>query len=352
MIIKHYTIDSRFLTVIDDLFSYSERTRFYNFGLSSAYYLGRKSYEMPEFDGKFPNTLVSNFSPKDVFNPNFDFFRNDFILDHIKSQNLKLIKAYFNLSTVWDLYNYHVDVSRNEYSRTLVYYSNMEWSPEWEGETHFSDDTLTEIKHSVSFKPGRLIIFDGSIPHKSSQPSILAKYFRVVFVARFIQTQAGLDIHDVIYTKPDENTLTDREKHAIRWVFDNFSNLGHGNTTFAEHLFDTYCCMKKLGCSIDACLSGLLHSVYGTEFYHLNIKFERNTIKELIGDTAEELCFYFCQENRDYNILNNAYGLSEDKINNLLFLLYANKISQISYVPSEFSDYGLIKDKIIRQKRW
>lgn len=347
MIQKHYTIDNKFITVIDDLFSLSEKTRFYNFGLNSAYYLSRKSYEMPEFDGKYPPTLVSNYSPRDVFNPNFDFFSNSLILDYVKKNNLRLTKAYFNLSTPFDLYTYHVDVSVNTYAMTLLYYANMEWYPEWEGETHLSDDTMREIKHSISFVPGRLVMFDPSIPHKSSQPSILAKYYRFVFVARFMdRKEPGIDIQDIIYTKPEESTLTDKELNAIKWVYDHFSHLPHGNTTFAEHLFQTYCCMKNMGCSVDASLGGLFHSIYGTDFYDLGIKFERNNIRELIGYNAEELSYYFCEEDRDHKILNNTNNLSDEKVRNLLYILYANKISQINYVPSDYSEFSFIKDKI------
>ena len=163
-----------------------------------------------------------------------------------------------------------------------------------------------------------------------------------------MRNEPGIDIHDVIYTRPKDTKLSDLEINCIKWINDKFSNLQHGNTTFANHLYDTFCCMKHMGCSTNACLAGLFHSIYGTDFYELNMRFERNFIKDMIGDEAETLCYYFCEENRDNKIMNNMHGLPIETFKNLLYMLYANKIVQIDYVPFDFKDFSIIKEKILR----
>lgn len=47
----------------------------------------------------------------------------------------------------------------------LLYYINMEWKPEWHGETSFYSEDLRDIVFTSQFVPGRIIWFDGSIPH-------------------------------------------------------------------------------------------------------------------------------------------------------------------------------------------
>jgi Rps23 Pro-64 3,4-dihydroxylase Tpa1-like proline 4-hydroxylase len=62
--------------------------------------------------------------------------------------------------------------------KVLLYYINMEWKEGWHGETQFYSDDLKEVKYTSPYTPGRLILFDGKIPHTMRPQSIIAPKFR------------------------------------------------------------------------------------------------------------------------------------------------------------------------------
>jgi hypothetical protein len=88
-----------------------------------------------------------------------------------------------NLCTTSDKYFYHTDGKPGDL--TLLYYANVEWDINWEGETPFASDDLKHIEYASPYTPGRVIIFDASIPHKSTQPLPGAPYYRFTFAAKF-----------------------------------------------------------------------------------------------------------------------------------------------------------------------
>ena len=47
----------------------------------------------------------------------------------------------------------------------MLYYANLEWNESYAGETLFYDNSLINVESAVSFVPGRIVIFDGTIPH-------------------------------------------------------------------------------------------------------------------------------------------------------------------------------------------
>jgi hypothetical protein len=83
----------------------------------------------------------------------------------------------------------------------MLGYLNMSWDPCWEGETHFSDEQGKDTLVSAGFVPGRIIVFDSSIPHKSSQPGPMADNYRYVLAVK-LATQdvevwnSSIDLND------------------------------------------------------------------------------------------------------------------------------------------------------------
>jgi hypothetical protein len=61
---------------------------------------------------------------------------------------------------------------------TILQFGNFYWTSNWHGETVFYDSNMSEILFSCSLKPGRIIVFDSSIPHSARQPSKIAEYPR------------------------------------------------------------------------------------------------------------------------------------------------------------------------------
>ena len=79
-------------------------------------------------------------------------------------------RMYVNAYTYGDCPTVHQDDSR-EGSFTVLYYANYEWNCDWSGETVFYNEAKDEIIRAVYPKPGRIVVFDGRIPHVAREPN-------------------------------------------------------------------------------------------------------------------------------------------------------------------------------------
>jgi hypothetical protein len=81
----------------------------------------------------------------------------------------KFVSHYINAYKNGDITALHVDES----DLTALIYGNPKWDINWGAETIFTETKSpdTEIIASVIPKPGRLVIFDSSIPHAGRPPS-------------------------------------------------------------------------------------------------------------------------------------------------------------------------------------
>ncbi len=96
------------------------------------------------------------------------------------SIKIMLLRAYANGSTS-DRYSFiHVD-STNEAEWTILYYANLVWKPEWAGETVFYRDDHKEITNVIYPTPGKVIMFNGTIPHTGRPPSHFYRGLRVTY---------------------------------------------------------------------------------------------------------------------------------------------------------------------------
>ena len=60
-----------------------------------------------------------------------------------------------------------------------LYYVNLDWKDGYYGETIFYDNKdLKNIKYTSKYIPGRIILFDGSVPHSIRPQSSIAPKFR------------------------------------------------------------------------------------------------------------------------------------------------------------------------------
>lgn len=327
---KEIFIENKKIEIFDDVFTASERFKFYEFVNTSLYTIDRFSANIPEHT-KYHKTLKSSYNLIDILN--FGFFENKTVLEYIKNNQLRVRECYVNLCTASDIYTYHNDSYTCEIP-TGLYYANLNWDPTWEGETHFSNDQMNDILFSSSFIPGRLIIFDGNIPHKSSQPGPLAEFYRFVFTIKFSKKGDleknffnSIKIEDFIYKK--DINLTDIEQNVLNYLKIKSNGIMHTrNYTLYDHLVNTFYILKNLNQSQNVCFAGLLHSIYGTEYFNPNIFPEEQEIIELIGEEANQLIKYFSIQNRDFNIIENAFNLDNKNQLALLYVLYANYIEQ------------------------
>src|SRR5262249_28944410 len=70
----------------------------------------------------------------------------------------------------------------------------------------------------------------------------------------------------------------------------------HGRRTFLEHLIGTWRILQLWPQPEALCPAGLFHSVYGTEYFRTShyATTERERVRAVIGEEAEEIAFSFC----------------------------------------------------------
>ena len=112
-----------------------------------------------------------------------------------------------------------------------------------------------------------------------------------------------------------------------------------------NHLHGTWKILKEQKRSTDICLAGMYHSIYGTEFYD-KLVLQRDQIKDIIGESAEDIVFRFCSlQNRDSYLL-------DDKCNeyDLIHIAYANLLEEKFRNMSHEGEIISYKNKLIKIK--
>jgi hypothetical protein len=178
---KEHYIDKKPIKVIDNIFLSHERIKILSFIENSQFNIIRQPSGYSFLKTEQP-TLKSDYTIDETVESGI--FDNKFLVKYINHNNFRVQKTYVNLCTASDIYLYHTDTATVG-SMTVIYYANLEWKPHWEGETQFSSDMI-DSDYCASFIPGRMVIFDGTIPHKSTQPSYSAEQYRYVYVIKLV----------------------------------------------------------------------------------------------------------------------------------------------------------------------
>lgn len=79
-------------------------------------------------------------------------------------------RAYVNCSVYGDAYYIHRDCAAHERHVTALYYANLEWQPDWGGETIYYNDE-EDAAFAISPRPGRLVIARGALLHRGNVPT-------------------------------------------------------------------------------------------------------------------------------------------------------------------------------------
>lgn len=77
-------------------------------------------------------------------------------------------KTVCNLSNPSDVYFPHTHPSG---TTVLLYYVNPVWKHSWYGETIFYSEDERDIELALPYTPGRIVVFDATIPHAIRPPS-------------------------------------------------------------------------------------------------------------------------------------------------------------------------------------
>lgn len=163
------------LEYFDNLVDYCSMDEIYRFCKDSNFKLGWKD---GSDEKRILNNLHSNWSFEDLKNSRLLPFVNLALKKSKKFNHLDEKKIYLtalNLVTPADTFYIHTHTDTD----TLIYYANLHWEDGWEGETMFYDkNNLDNIIFTTPFKPGRMVLFDGSIPHTIGAQSISGPKYR------------------------------------------------------------------------------------------------------------------------------------------------------------------------------
>ena len=79
----------------------------------------------------------------------------------------ELYRAYLNVNLFGDFQFAHSDGE----GWTALFFANNRWEEDWGGEIVFYPGDQDAYCYSIYPKPGRMLIFDGTIPHRGGVPS-------------------------------------------------------------------------------------------------------------------------------------------------------------------------------------
>jgi hypothetical protein len=176
------TSNGKEIKIYDDLIPYDVRLKLYKFINNSLFRV--KGNDEALVENQIEQNIFSSYSKSDLDNTNFLKIPE---IQHI----LKEVKGYeiyqtrINLGTLSDKNHFHVDSGLGTDFKSLLYYPNMRWIIDWGGYTLFANENLSEIEYCASYKPGRIILFDGTIPHCAAPPSNFSPCFRYSFIIQF-----------------------------------------------------------------------------------------------------------------------------------------------------------------------
>lgn len=90
----------------------------------------------------------------------------------------RVYRCYCNYAAYGDMLFTHTDCAPGAGELTALWFIAPQWDVEWGGETLFFDSSM-DAQVAVSPRPGRLVMFDGSLPHVGRPPN------RICFVPRY-----------------------------------------------------------------------------------------------------------------------------------------------------------------------
>jgi hypothetical protein len=103
------------------------------------------------------------------------------IIKKYSLNTMEITQIRVNLLTCAERTNLHTD----EVGVTVLYYANPQWEISWGGHTLFMDKKCENVEKTVLFKPGRLVVFDGTYPHMILPPTIAAPGARYTLAIQY-----------------------------------------------------------------------------------------------------------------------------------------------------------------------
>jgi len=165
------------IEIFDDLFRLKQRTALYNLAQGAIYKIGWEDTIQPEYRS-VDRPLFSDV-PESMLNylQYFQTIKKNPRIENILDEYY-IQKRVINLTLPCNVHFVH---AHEENSKIILYYMNLDWNEGYMGETLFFSENKKEIVYSSPYTPGRVIIFDGDIPHTIRPQSFMAPIHRFTF---------------------------------------------------------------------------------------------------------------------------------------------------------------------------
>lgn len=123
---------------------------------------------------------------KDIFFPFYNSLLNKVLELELLSEGFECKRMLVNAYKFGDVMGIHTD---DGFDYTAIIYCNHKWEINWGSETIFVDEDRPDcdIIKSVIPKPGRLVIFDSSIPHTGRVPNSVFPNYRYSLVFNLVK---------------------------------------------------------------------------------------------------------------------------------------------------------------------
>ena len=176
------------IDIYDGIFDYSAISGIYAALSRGTYILDNAN--RPDVQGMQDRKLVYRLDPDLLDKLHFfDGPLKTIIDEKIPEDSYHHFRSYVNLGLHTDNHEVHADHYFNRAGKTLLYYVNETWNKDWGGETAFFDEKAEEILYTSQFVPGRVIIFDGNIPHSAKPQSIDGPAYRFTMAMKFAHNE-------------------------------------------------------------------------------------------------------------------------------------------------------------------
>ena len=171
------------IEVFYDLFRMKQRTSLFNLAQNAIYKIGWEDTEQPEYRS-VDRPLHSTVPPFMMHQLNyFETLQNHPRIKTIFDE-YAIDKCIINLTLPCNIHFVH---AHDERTKVVLYYMNLDWNEGYMGETLFFSENKKEIVYSSPYTPGRVIIFDGDIPHTIRPQSFMAPIHRFTFATVLVK---------------------------------------------------------------------------------------------------------------------------------------------------------------------
>jgi hypothetical protein len=181
MIYTNQLVNNKSIHIFDNVFDAGLQFSIYTFVKSSYFKINGSDNNIIEQQHL---TLSSNWTQNDLN-------ESEFVLPDTITNIIPLTTNYIaeainiNLCKPDDVFHVHTD-NHISNSWTLLYYINKKWDVEWGGDTVFLKEDCQTVDFVSQYTPGRVVIFDSSIPHLIRPSTRLAPDYRFTMAIRYV----------------------------------------------------------------------------------------------------------------------------------------------------------------------